>query len=111
MLRLDRHKIPQRSLKTPMFIVFVVFKKIIKSSFVRLCLFQTDFDEKCTCSPLLKKPIFRKVADNSQETPKHTTLTFAQTNNRPEATMKIGYNHLGPEPNFQIGPEPNFQNG
>ena len=59
-----------------------------------------------------------KVADNSQQNPKHITLTLAQ---------KIAWNHhknrqnsLGPEPNFhkliqnlsfkqgKIGPDPNF---
>ena len=48
------------------------------------------------------------MADNRRQTPKHKTRTLAQK--WPETTIKIDYDHLGPEPNFQVGAEPNLQN-
>ena len=61
----------------PYFIAFVAFKKLV-------CVFV----ENWFLSPLLKKGLFRKVADNRLQAPKHRTLSFAQK--MPETTIKTG---------------------
>ena len=91
MLCRDGHKIPPNILKPLSLLCFVVSNYVF--AFLRPLFHH--------CS---HKAIFRKVADNSQQTQEHTTQTFAHT--LPVATIK-----LGPEPNFQKGqscPEPNF---